>query len=71
MGSKNVQLSISILLSKNIEAIKRCLASLDFLREEIACELILTDTSKQEEVHALAEEYADVLLEFDVCSVNI
>lgn len=68
MGSKNVQLSISILLSKNIEAIKRCLASLDFLREEIACELILTDTSKQEEVHALAEEYADVLLEFEWCN---
>ena len=62
------QLTISLLISNRMETIPRCLDSLRPIMNEIPCELILTDTSKNPEVHNLLLKYTDQVYEFDWCN---
>ena len=61
-------LTISLLISNRIETIPRCLDSLRPIMEAISCELILTDTSKNQEVRNLLLQYTDKVYEFDWCN---
>ena len=68
MKETRPQLTISLLISNRIETIPRCLNSLRPIMEAIPCELILTDTSKNVDVHNLLLEYTDKVYEFDWCN---
>ena len=63
-----VTLTISILASRNREQVVRCLDSLRPLQDAISTELILTDTSGDEEMNALLYKYTDHVLKFDWCN---
>lgn len=61
-------LSISMLASRNIEDVRRCLDSLQPIMEAIPCELILVDTSAQPNVGKLLREYTDCVISFLWCN---
>ena len=63
-----ITLSISMLASRKKEQVKRCLDSLLPVMEQIPSELILVDTSKDEEVHQMLLSYTDQVVEFDWCN---
>ncbi len=67
MGKKPV-LSISILVSNRMDTIRRCLDSLHSLMEQLSCELILVDTSKNPDIHEILLEYTDKVVEFEWCN---
>ena len=52
------KLALSILISRNLDGVKRCLDSVRPILDSVSSELILTDTGCGEEVRALLEEYA-------------
>ena len=58
-------LTISILISRNYEGVKRCLDSLRPIMDKIPSELILTDTGCGEEVRVLIEGYTDHIIDFE------
>ena len=62
-----ILLTISILISDRPDTVEKCLQSLDSLRKNVSCELILTDTGCGDKVRAIIERYADVILEFEWC----
>lgn len=66
MNTDRVILSISILISgqKNMD---KCLASLQYFRDALPCEIILVDTGCNREQRKLAERYADKILDFSWC----
>lgn len=68
MRETRPQLTISLLISNRIETISKCLDSLRPIMDAIPCELILTDTSKNPEVHNLLLEYTDQVYEFEWCN---
>ena len=68
MTETRPQLTISLLISNRIETIPRCLDSLRPILDAIPCELILTDTSKNPEVHDLLLKYTDQVYEFEWCN---
>lgn len=68
MKETRPQLTISLLISNRIETIPRCLDSLRPIMDAIPCELILTDTSKNPDVHNLLLEYTDKVYEFEWCN---
>ncbi|GEM_PF-2993181 len=58
-------LTISILCStSDLDTFKKCLDSLDSLRKNVRCELILTDTGMSAECLSYAESKADRILKF-------
>ena len=63
-----ILLTISILVSGREETTEKCIASLDRLREKVACELILTDTGCSTEMHRRLEQKADKVLKFTWCN---
>lgn len=65
--SRQIVLTISILVSGRREAIEKCIASLEHLRQRVACELILTDTGCPEEMQEWLREKADKVLKFKWC----
>lgn len=65
---QGIVLSISILISNRPDTVEKCLRSLSSLRENVPCELILTDTGCGEEVRSIIESYADVVLDFEWCN---
>lgn len=64
----NPLLSISFLASRNKDSVQRCLDSLTPIREQLPCELIVVDTSKDSDVHQMLLEHADQVVEFDWCN---
>ena len=58
-------LSISILISRNYEGVKRCLDSLRPIMEQVPSELILTDTGCGEKVRELIKGYSDHIIDFE------
>ncbi len=60
-------LTISILVSNRPDTIEKCLKSLDSLRKNVPCELILTDTGCGPEVREIIEKYADKIIDFEWC----
>lgn len=64
----HILLSISMLASRKREQVRRCLDSLRPIMEQLPCELILVDTSKDQAVHEMLLTYTDKVVEFDWCS---
>lgn len=69
MGDKSGKkplLSISILISGR-EEMKKCLESLHYFKDAFPCEVVLVDTGCNAEQRALAERYADKIIDFEWC----
>lgn len=60
-------LTISICVSKKYNEVKRCLSSLSSLMKHVDCELILTDTSQDPDIHNLCLEYTNNVINFKWC----
>lgn len=67
MNDKSIVLSISMLISGKDDMLKS-LESLQYFKKEIPCEVILVDTGCSAEQRALAEGYADKMLDFEWCN---
>ena len=61
------QLTISLLTSNQIHAIRRCLDSLVPILMQIPSELIIVDTSGEESVRELVSQYTDHVIPFQWC----
>ena len=57
-------LSIGIIFKNEIRCLERCLKSLQPLRDEIPCELVMADTGSDDGSREVAERYADILIDF-------
>lgn len=66
-NNKKPLLTISLLISNRPDTVPRCLNSLLPIMEKIPSELILVDTSKNEEIHELLLTYTDQVYEFEWC----
>lgn len=65
---KRPLLSISMLVSgQRKDTFRKCIASLQPLREAVPCELVLVDTGCEEEEKAYLREVADRVVEFTWC----
>ncbi len=63
-------LSISLLVSNNINTIEKCMKSIQPLQKEIGAEVIVVDTVGEEQSDgslAVAKQYADNIVHFDWC----
>lgn len=68
MAEKKVVLSIGLLVSNRKDTIRRCLDSLQSIREAIPCQLIITDTGCDADLRITLEQYADTINEFTWCT---
>ena len=68
MAEKRVVLSIGLLASNRKDTIKKCLDSLQSIREVIPCQLIITDTGCDADLRITLEQYADTINEFTWCT---
>ena len=71
MGKVQTQkpiLTISLLSSNRRDTIRKCLDSLKTLRERVPSELIIVDTSQNEEMKRILEEYTDKIIPFTWCN---
>jgi len=66
--SKNVLLTISLLVSNRPNTVRKCLDSIKPLLEQVSSELILVDTGCGEQVRSIIEEYTDKIVEFEWCN---
>lgn len=57
-------LSIGIIFKNDIRCIERCLSSLEPLRKALPCQLVMADTGSTDGSRAVAERYADILIDF-------
>lgn len=57
-------LSIGIIFKNDIRCLERCLQSLEPLRKDIPCQLVMGDTGSTDGSRAVAERYADILIDF-------
>ena len=57
-------LSIGIIFRNNIRSIERCLKALTPLREAIPCQLVMADTGSDDGSRQIAEQYADIFIDF-------
>lgn len=60
-------LTISMIVKNEKNYLRRCLETLQPLRQAISCQLIITDTGSTDGTIEIAKEFADVYLEFDWC----
>lgn len=60
-------LTIGMIFRNDIRYIRKCLETMQPLREACRCQLIMTDTGSTDGSRAVAEEFADVLLDFVWC----
>lgn len=67
MKDKQILLTISMLISGRQE-MKKSLDSLHYFTEAFPCEIILVDTGCNSEQRALAEKYADKIIDFEWCN---
>lgn len=68
MNSQKPVLSISLLCSGRENTTKKCLDSLESLREKVPCELIIVDTGCDKEMRELISAYTDIILPFTWCN---
>ncbi len=61
---KKPVLSIGIMFKNEIRCLERCLKSLRPLREAIPCEVVMADTGSTDGSREVAEQYADILIDF-------
>lgn len=65
---QSILLSITILVSGRRETTSKCLDSLEHLREEIPCQLVLVDTGCPEDMRIELKQRADQVIEFAWCN---
>ncbi|MFI3253244.1 MAG: glycosyltransferase [Eubacteriales bacterium] len=61
------ELTIGMIFRDDIAYIRKCLETLQPLRDAIPCQLIMTDTGSTDGSREVAEEFADILLDFPWC----
>ena len=59
-----MDLSVAIISKNEIRCLERCLKSLQHLRERLSLEIVMSDTGATDGSRAVAERYADVLIDF-------
>lgn len=66
---RNIDLSVSLLSSGRVDTIEKCLASLEGLKKELSCEIIVvnTDSDHNPLVDGILEKYADRIIPFRWC----
>lgn len=64
---KKYQLSIGMIVKNEEKYLERCLKALLPLKEEISCEIIVTDTGSTDKTVEIAQKYADTVLNFTWC----
>lgn len=57
-------LSIGIIFKNEIRCLERCLKSLQPLRDAAPCQVVMADTGSDDGSRAVAEKYADILIDF-------
>ena len=67
-GKKQILLTISVMASNRKETTEKCFQSLTRLREEVPCELIVTDTGCDAQMRRMVDSYADKVIEFTWCN---
>lgn len=60
-------LSIAMIFRNDIRSIRQCLETMKPLRKLLRLQLIMTDTGSTDGSRAIAQEYADILLDFSWC----
>lgn len=65
--SRQILLTISILISNRPDTVRKCLDSVKPLLENVPSELILVDTGCGEQVRRTIEEYTDKIIDFEWC----
>lgn len=68
MGNDKPILSISLMTSNRKETIRKCLDSLESLRQHVSNELIIVDTGCDDEMHSIISEYTNQIVKFDWCN---
>lgn len=61
---KKPLLSIGMIFKNEIRCLERCMKSLEPLRKMIPCELVMADTGSTDGSREIAEQYADILIDF-------
>lgn len=65
MSKQRPLLSICMIFRDDIRSIECCLKALEPLRKAIPCELVMADTGSEDGSRQVAEQYADVLFDFE------
>ncbi|WP_373163174.1 glycosyltransferase [Agathobaculum sp. Marseille-P7918] len=65
MAKKAPVLSIGMIVKNEEKKLERCLCALQPLRDAIPCELLIADTGSTDNTHAIAERYADTVLDVE------
>lgn len=65
--SDGILLTISILISDRPDTVRKCLDSIQPLRDKVPSELILVDTGCGRQVRSIIEEYTDQIVDFEWC----
>lgn len=61
-------LSIGMIVKDEIRCIERCFKSLEGLRRDLPCELVIADTGSTDGTREIVEKYADVVFDFEWCN---
>lgn len=64
---KNYNLTIGMIVKNEEKYLEECLKSLLPIKEDISCEIIITDTGSTDKTVEIAEKYADKVLHFNWC----
>ncbi len=64
MNETKPLLSIGMIFRDDIRCLERCLKSLQPLRDAVPCELVMADTGSVDGSREVAEQYADILIDF-------
>lgn len=68
MQKQEIMLSICMIVKNEERCLERCLKSMTPLREQLPCEVIVTDTGSTDRSVEIAEKYADRVLHFEWCN---
>ncbi len=64
MSETKPLLTVGVIFKNEIRCLERCFKSVENLKSKVPCELVVADTGSDDGSHAVAERYADVLIDF-------
>jgi glycosyltransferase involved in cell wall biosynthesis len=67
-SSDSLKLSITLMTSNRKDTIRKCLDSMQHLREVVPSELVIVDTGCDEEMRHIIESYTDKIVKFEWCN---